>query len=334
MTAIEKSWSIDETTVDALETVTASLIAPIVRRKLHVTLNAADTSQRNQDALELVSEIQVRLLAGLSHDPDQNGDGIRDIRGYAAVVTSNVCYQYFRTKFPVRAREASRLRYLLSHRREFAIWKDERNRWLCGFAGWKDEPSPVAAVPEIDVRTIAHGKSEREKYFALLNSAFKQASAPLAFDDLLEIAMRALQLSDAVEHYSDDELQDLLETVPDPRAGLDEEIMSAERLSELWRAVLQLPMSHRKVLLLNLKNRSGDGLIALLPMTGTATVPEIAAALGFAAEEFAAIWNSLPWDDLRIGAHLGLARQQVINLRQSARAKLLRCLREMGNMAE
>lgn len=334
MIAIEKS--LDEVDVSAVEEITASVIAPIVRRKLHVTLGAADTSQRNQDALELVSEIQVLLLSGIARCPDQNGgDGVRDLRGYAATVTANVCYQYFRTKFPVRTREANRLRYILSHRKEFAIWKDKSHHWLCGFAGWKERSSPAVVAPEIvDLGAITHGKSEREKYFAILNWAFKEAGAPLVFDDLLEIAMSALQLHDVIDHNTDDELQDLLETVPDPRTGVDEEIVSAERLNELWRAVMRLPLNHRKVLLLNLKDRHGEGLIALVPMTGTATVREIAAALGFAAEEFATIWNTLPWDDLRIGEHLGLARQQVINLRQSARAKLLRHLREIGNIGQ
>jgi hypothetical protein len=41
-------------------------------------------------------------------------------------------------------------------------------------------------------------------------------------------------------------------------------------------------------------------------------------------EEFAEIWNHLPLDDNRIAEILNLTRQQVINLRKSARERLAR----------
>lgn len=336
MAAAEKTWAEDEPDAAAgrVGAVTASVIAPIVRRKLHVTLDPADTSARNQDALELVSEIQVLLLAGLAREPMHNGEGVRDVSGYAAAIAANVCYQYFRAKFPVRTREANRLRYVLSHRREFSIWKDDRDRWVCGRARWQGKAS-VAAVPEIaDASRIVRGKTDREKYAAIFEWVFERAGGPVAFDDLLEAVMSALDLRENAECERASEQQFLLENIADTRAAADEMIVSAERLGELWRAVVSLPLNHRKVLLLNLKDRGGSGPISLLPMTGTASVREIAAALEFPIEEFAAIWNSLPWDDLQIAEHLGFSRQQVINLRQSARAKLLRELHGKGNIGK
>jgi hypothetical protein len=41
-------------------------------------------------------------------------------------------------------------------------------------------------------------------------------------------------------------------------------------------------------------------------------------------EELTEIWNALPLDDVAIAAHLGVTRQQVINLRKSARERLVR----------
>jgi predicted DNA-binding protein (UPF0251 family) len=41
-------------------------------------------------------------------------------------------------------------------------------------------------------------------------------------------------------------------------------------------------------------------------------------------EELAALWNDLPLEDLRIAEMLGISRQQVINLRKSARHRLAR----------
>jgi hypothetical protein len=63
---------------------------------------------------------------------------------------------------------------------------------------------------------------------------------------------------------------------------------------------------------------------ALLPMTGVASIAEIADTLGFTPDDFAGIWHSLPLEDLEIGQRLGLSRQQVINLRKSARERLTR----------
>jgi CRP-like cAMP-binding protein len=62
-------------------------------------------------------------------------------------------------------------------------------------------------------------------------------------------------------------------------------------------------------------------------LTGTARFDDVATALGMTAEELSAIWNDLPLDDLRIAALLNVTRQQVINLRKSARDRLRRRLR-------
>jgi len=60
----------------------------------------------------------------------------------------------------------------------------------------------------------------------------------------------------------------------------------------------------------------------VLPHLGT--VEEIAAIIGWEPAVLAAVWNDLPLEDDRIAAMLSLTRQQVINLRKSARARLTR----------
>ena len=80
-------------------------------------------------------------------------------------------------------------------------------------------------------------------------------------------------------------------------------------------------------LLLNLKDATGRGCIGLFPASGIASIRHLAAAVEIGAEEFAALWNDLPLDDARIAQLLDLTRQQVINLRKSARERLTRRLR-------
>ena len=53
---------------------------------------------------------------------------------------------------------------------------------------------------------------------------------------------------------------------------------------------------------------------------------EIADALEMTRSELASIWRGLPIDDATIAKRFGITRQQVINLRKSARTRLSRRL--------
>ena len=64
--------------------------------------------------------------------------------------------------------------------------------------------------------------------------------------------------------------------------------------------------------------------IALIADLGLAGFADLARAVGLGVEELAAIWDRLPLGDLEIGERLGIPRQQVINLRSSARQRLER----------
>ena len=98
-------------------------------------------------------------------------------------------------------------------------------------------------------------------------------------------------------------------------------------LSSLWEEIRQLPARQAAALILNLRDGQRRGVVALLPLTGVATMREIARAIGMPAERFAAIWNRLPLEDAAIAELLGVSRQQVINLRKSARERLARRMR-------
>jgi hypothetical protein len=54
----------------------------------------------------------------------------------------------------------------------------------------------------------------------------------------------------------------------------------------------------------------------------------IADALEIDAQQLARIWGELPLEDARIAESLGVTRQQVINLRKSARERLSRRTKE------
>jgi hypothetical protein len=71
-------------------------------------------------------------------------------------------------------------------------------------------------------------------------------------------------------------------------------------------------------------------MVHVLPSTGVVTMGELAEALGLETKVLHKMWNDLPFDDLAIASRLGLTRQQVINLRKSARARLARRTKTKG----
>ena len=110
----------------------------------------------------------------------------------------------------------------------------------------------------------------------------------------------------------------------DPAAELNTALDQRLRLKRLWAEICQLPLRQRAALLLNLRDAQGRGVITLLPLTRIATIRQIAEALAMTAEQLAAVWSDLPFEDAAIARSLGITRQQVINLRKSARERLAR----------
>ena len=98
-------------------------------------------------------------------------------------------------------------------------------------------------------------------------------------------------------------------------------------LQELWRELVALPLRQRTALLLNLRDAHGGNALALLPAAGVASLRRVADVLELPAEAFAVLWPRLPLDDDGIAVRLGVQRQQVINLRKSARERLARRLK-------
>ena len=129
---------------------------------------------------------------------------------------------------------------------------------------------------------------------------------------------------------TDTQSQEALANVQDRRVNVAQEVEQREFLRRLWREVTHLPPLQRAALLLNLRDGQGRGALALLAHTQTASAVEIAEFLPLPAKCLADAWPALPLEDSRIAQILGVTRQQVINLRKVARARLTRRLREQS----
>ncbi|HLK69582.1 MAG TPA: hypothetical protein VKU19_39400 [Bryobacteraceae bacterium] len=294
-------------------------IQRIVRYKL-----AFQGAREAQDIEDVSSEVLVELLARLrAMKEGVAGETIGAFSGYTAVAAYHACNEYLRRKYPNRHRLKTRLRYLLNTEKRFAIWEDPSAGWICGLRAWQSG-RPMASSEDVVNRwreklaDLPHGRSSLAPA-ELLAKIFERFRGPVEFDELVSIVGQIWGVDDppvAPEKAA----RDLEAVEVDPATRLE----LKQWMTELWSQISELPQGQRAALLLNLRCGAESSAVALLPLTGVASIREIAKVLGLVPEEFAKIWNQLPLDDLAIASRLGVSRQQVINLRKSARERLTR----------
>jgi DNA-directed RNA polymerase specialized sigma24 family protein len=272
-----------------------------------------------QDLEDVVGDVILELISRFDAERRGESDQVADPAAYAAVTAHHGCDAYFRRRYPQRHRLGTRIRYLLEHASEYAIWK-EGEGFICGLASQRGK----AALTNLPTNWISQvslpaNLNEQKTVAALL----VHAGGPLRLSDLIHAAAALLNVHDKVESTSEID-------VADRSWRGDPQIDQRQTLARLWEEVTQLPVPQRTALLLNLRDDEGQCALSSLPATGVASMRAIAEAIEIPAARLAEMWRDLPLSDLRIGEMLGITRQQVINLRKSARQRLSR--RMAGNM--
>lgn len=324
-----------------LDTLVYQCAQPVIRGVIKSRFSAqTDWQFVNQEQEDLFNSVIVHLLTELHRIRKSSGrESIRDFNGYVAKLTASVCADYLRKKSPHRTRLQEQLRYVLKRQPGFALWQIGPT-FVCGFDKWR-VTNQSAISPQKFQRLL---ESEPEKAWArelskdftqlslpeLLFFLFKRIGQPLEFSRLITLIMRLRRISDrnlvAAIPSNGDSMPLPIELISKENFQL--KIENTLYLKKLWKEIEKLPLAHRKALLLNLRNNSGKGAIVLLSYLGIASPKQIAALLEIPFNEFAKLWDELPLDDNEIADHLGLQRQQVINLRRSARRMLARQMRE------
>jgi hypothetical protein len=306
-----------------LESLVVEHAQPGIRRIVRYKL-AFQGAAEAQDVEDVSSEVLVELIGRLRAMKDGSGsDSIGAFSGYTAVAAYHACNEYLRRKYPNRHRLKTRLRYLLGTERRFAIWENESFEWMCGVAKWQVNGRAPAAADRMqrwrdELADLPRGRSTQPPA-DLLSAIFDRLEGPVPFDDLVSIMAHFWGVDDPPP-ASEAAARELEAVETDPGTRID----LRRWMSELWTQICELPVAQRAALLLNLRSGSDGAAVALLPLTGVAGIREIANVLDLPCEEFAALWNSLPLDDLAIAERLGVTRQRVINLRKSARERLTR----------
>lgn len=331
------------------------LIREIVGYQFRVFFDAAgriSSATQTSEGEDVCSDIRVHLLARLREfHAAPSTKGIGNLRSYVAVTAYRGCYEYLRRKYPKRHSLKHKLRFLLGQQNEFAIWQNTSGLWLTGWARWRqtklavatrshaklaallDDPLSLAAAWHLPSKPDAAGLSE------IVRAVFTHLDQPLELDELVNVAAALCGIKDQAPLYESQSkiterdqgswLQVLTEAGADHSATLTDMLTQRQSLARLWAEIQQMSSRHCTALLLNLRDESGGSATDLLVFTGVATFGQLAAVLSITETELAELWPQLPLDDLTIAGRLGLTRQQVINLRRSARERLWRRLNDL-----
>lgn len=263
-----------------------------------------------EDAEDAQATIHLRLVLKLRAISSGPEEAIENFRGYLATLAYNVVNDHLRKRFPERARLKGRLRYALTHDENLALWQGEAGI-LCGLAAWQGRSD---CIGDLNSRITAIDKRDAT---SALTQIFRITGAPVLFDDAIDVIADAWKIRDR-----DASPFEAIEEARDP-ASRAEDLNFARAL---WAEIQELPPMQRKALLLNLRYEGEANIVSLFILGRIARFDEIAEALEMSRSELASIWRGLPIDDASIAARFGITRQQVINLRKSARARLSRRL--------
>jgi RNA polymerase sigma factor (sigma-70 family) len=294
-------------------------IERVVRRRL-----AFSTSAEAQDRDDVCGDVVLEVLRRLRALRDGETATIESFSGYVAAAADHACDEYLRRKYPQRRRLKNKLRYLLSSEPRFALWErtgSESSEWLCGLRIWQFRGEQrIILTPEAlqAVDGVSGSGRSRQDAVAMLAGTFNFLQGPILLEELVGIVAKLWGISD--HSMPIDPERAVGAVAPTQESSL----VQRRDLERLWNEVRELPVPQRVALLLNLRGNEGDSPILFLPVIGVAGIRQIAEVLGIPAEEFSDLWGQLPLDDQAIAGRLGVTRQQVINLRKSARERLRR----------
>jgi DNA-directed RNA polymerase specialized sigma24 family protein len=317
---------------EALGALLESHATPLLRAVTRRQLGGAAPVQEGQDLEDVVAGALLRLAEQLWSLYGERSAPIESFAGYVVTTAQNACHAFLRRRQPERARLRSRLRYLLTHDPELALWEGAADP-LCGLVAWRGRAaSPEAAqrLGEMHGRVAADAGDGRPRSRALafarmVRELLARAGGPCRVGELLTILEDVLGVASGPPASSEGLSNESGEiTVASLERSAVDVAEQRDYLERLWAQIRLLPRHQRVALLLNLRDAAGRGMIGLLPLIGLATQAEIAMVLEMAPPRLEAVWDELPLEDEWIARELGVTRRQVINFRKCARERLWR----------
>lgn len=299
-----------------LAQILGDIARPIVAR---IVTSVCRGSSAMTDADDLVADTLADLLQRLRDLRDDRTQGIHDLRGYISTCAYNRCHARLRERHPARNRLRNQLQYLCGQHARLDTWRAPGGTLVCGLREWRGrEPVSAQAAERVQLAARTDPTAEnRAQLVALVPAVFRELGGPLELDVLVETIARSIALEQQ-------RVEVPLDSLPLAAPAAEETMELRASLRQLWEDVRELAPKQRAALLLNLRDTHGRECLSLLPLTRTATIAEIAAAVEMRPERFAALWNDLPLSDAAIADLLQLNARQVIKLRRLARERLRR----------
>ncbi|HEX7153236.1 MAG TPA: hypothetical protein VF618_17255 [Thermoanaerobaculia bacterium] len=283
------------------------LIAAIVQR-----FRRMEPNLHIEDLEEISSLAAIKLIRKVRAATLYEEHAIKALDDYLATLTYNALYDFRRHHYPERHRLKRNLRYLLTRDAAFALWETPASI-AAGLSRWKGQPPKAVPSTRFPSTGVMRDKSRPAD---AVRAIFEELGHPVTFESLVDLVAELWDVRDVViergEYPADAQ--------PDQLSSLEQR----EYLATLWSEIRELPDNQRAALLLNLRDAGGCNALTLFLLLNVADVTEIALIAGMTEEGLNEIWEQLPLDDLAIADRLRLTRQQVINLRKSARMRLTR----------
>lgn len=273
-----------------------------------------ESALRSDDLEEIFSVITLRLMKKLRGVRLSDEHAIAKLDHYTATLAYNTLYDFWRQRNPERHRLKKTLRHALNHDVRLALW-ETNSLFACGLRAWSGRDD-IRTSLTIDSASATATMADRKRPADAICAIFRQASAPVVFDALVNAVAKIWNVRDVVIEHGD--------FPPDPGRDQLTQLVERQHMEALWHEIRALSANQRAALLLNLRDTHGASALNLLLILGLSSMEALADALTITPAELHATWDLLPLDDLTIAAKLGLTRQQVINLRKAARARLLR----------
>jgi hypothetical protein len=308
-----------DTLLERLLVMAQPVATRIVRRHLGSLCTPADAAElANEAMLELLSRLRALYDAGTS-PPNFRFESL------TVGVAVNTVHRFHARHIPERNRLRKKLRYLLETGERFRLWQGAEGKAVCALAG-ASEKERLASSADVDRcrESLRNQPVPAHPLATLLLEILRTLVRPIELSRLTAIAADFTGIQEPAWSAPENESGESgpqFPAHPAPSAGLRLELR--ERIESMWPEILRLPARQRIALLLSARTPV-ETVAGLLVDLGVTSFGQMAVALEMTPEGLAPLWNRLPLEDREIAARLGLERQQVINLRATARERLTR----------
>jgi RNA polymerase sigma factor (sigma-70 family) len=308
------------------------VVRQALRRKLAFYVDQRGINPHNQDAEDLYQEIMAKIVQAL-HDlrnPSATTE-IQNLKQYVARIASNACNDVLRTKSPARARLKNNLRFLLTHHRDFTVWKTEAET-LVGFAVWRVTSKSESVQKQLfDMEqslasfrsTKLRGENVKQVPLTrLVAEVFNWIGSPVELDELVNIVAALLDIKDHPAESIDDQTVADEARISDSTVSTSSRLEAQSLLRHLWQGLRELSTEQRDVFCLGFEDQSGRDLFTVLLEAEVVTFQALAKELGRSTKAILELWSKMPMDDEAIAVELGSTRAQVYKWRFRALQRL------------